>query len=182
MAPVDVVALGCGLARALAHLERHGLSHRAIGASEVWLGPKGDLKLEDFGADRFGGSVATQAWLDRPVDIAPDVCLPPRPGCPQGVFSLALVLYRALTGVPLLENLGALCRFGDREMELDLARAGMLRPALRQMLARDPDGRPHIGDVPVLLERSLHGECTSFPRHRIDRVCRSGWAPDDEPA
>ena len=102
----DVVAIGIALCDALAHAHAHGVVHRDIKPSNVLVpeqpSTQAELaKLTDFGVARVigderltltGDVVGTAAYM------APEQAAGRIAGAPADLYSLALVLYEALTG------------------------------------------------------------------------------------
>ena len=102
----DVVAIGIALCDALAHAHAHGVVHRDIKPSNVLVpeqpSTQAELaKLTDFGVARVigderltltGDVVGTAAYM------APEQAAGRIVGAPADLYSLALVLYEALTG------------------------------------------------------------------------------------
>jgi serine/threonine protein kinase len=103
----DIVRIGIALCDALAHAHAHGVVHRDIKPSNVLLpdAPTSDsglVKLTDFGVARLVGEdrltltgdvVGTAAYM------APEQAEGRVAGVEADLYSLALVLYEALTGV-----------------------------------------------------------------------------------
>jgi eukaryotic-like serine/threonine-protein kinase len=102
----DVVGIGIALCDALAHAHAHGVVHRDIKPSNVLVpeqpSTQAELaKLTDFGVARVigderltltGDVVGTAAYM------APEQAAGRIAGAPADLYSLALVLYEALTG------------------------------------------------------------------------------------
>ena len=103
----DIVQIGIALCDALAHAHAHGVVHRDIKPSNVLLpdSPTSDaglVKLTDFGVARLiggdrltltGDVVGTAAYM------APEQAEGRVAGVEADLYTLALVLYEALTGV-----------------------------------------------------------------------------------
>lgn len=103
----DVVRIGIALCDALGHAHAHGVVHRDLKPSNVLVPdlPSTDaelVKLTDFGVARLigderltftGDVVGTAAYM------APEQAAGMVAGAPADLYSLALVLYEALTGV-----------------------------------------------------------------------------------
>ena len=115
----DVLRIGIALCDALAHAHAHGVIHRDVKPSNVLVPerpttPAQLARLTDFGVARLLGP-ATGDTLTRTGDVigtaaymAPEQAQGLPAGPTADVFSLALVLYEALTGInPLRVGSGA---------------------------------------------------------------------------
>jgi eukaryotic-like serine/threonine-protein kinase len=103
----DIVAIGIALCEALNHAHSHGVVHRDVKPSNVLVpepagSPAQLAKLTDFGVARVVGGdsltrtgdvVGTMAYM------APEQAEGREAGAPADLYSTALVIYEALTGV-----------------------------------------------------------------------------------
>jgi eukaryotic-like serine/threonine-protein kinase len=165
----DIVALGIALCDALAHAHAQGVVHRDVKPSNV-LVPEGSpaatqlAKLTDFGVARVIGSdtlTRTGDVIGTAAYMAPEQAEGREAGAPADLYSLALVLYEALTGVnPVASGTAAQrarrlgahlppLRRQRREIPRELAQAIdlALRPRARE--------RGTIGELRRGLESSL---------------------------
>ena len=103
----DIVRIGIALCHALAHAHAHGVVHRDLKPSNVLLpdSPTSDdglVKLTDFGVARLIGDdrlTVTGDVIGTAAYMAPEQAEGRIAGAEADLYSLALVLYEALTGV-----------------------------------------------------------------------------------
>jgi eukaryotic-like serine/threonine-protein kinase len=103
----DIVKLGIALCDALAHAHSQGVVHRDVKPSNVLVpeqpaGPTQVAKLTDFGVARvIGGDSLTRTGdvIGTAAYMAPEQAEGREAGAAADLYSLALVLYEALTGV-----------------------------------------------------------------------------------
>ena len=101
LSALDVVALGAGLAAALAHVHAGGFVHRDIKPANILLDHGREPRLADFGIARaLDGTVATAtgAVAGTAAYLAPEQVRGERVGAAADVYALGLVLLEALTG------------------------------------------------------------------------------------
>ncbi|MGH2717366.1 MAG: serine/threonine-protein kinase, partial [Actinomycetota bacterium] len=125
-----VASLGADVCEALAHAHTAGVSHGNLKPSNILFSDAGPLfglvKVTDFGvgAAALGGDLtATGALLGTLSFLAPEVLQGADPGPAADIYSLGVVLFRALTGRP------------PRASDSDLSGAG--RPRTTRTHPRD---------------------------------------------
>lgn len=165
MAPEQAARIGAQIARALEALHANGVVHCDVKPANVVITDDGTPKLTDFDSAQRTGSSETIS-PDRPLSYTPDYAAPEVAGgspVPRSdVYSLAAMLYKAVTGVPHDEGDGdgreddATLRewkvsHGVLRRERD---TGPLAAALGAMLRRRPDQRPDAAGARRLLEEA----------------------------
>ncbi len=151
--PLDLVLdTAIQMAEALAFAHEHGVIHRDIKPANVIItGPRGRIKLTDFGIAHFSSSDKTHAglMLGSPRYMSPEQAMGRAVGGSTDIFSLGAVLYEMVTGE---------CAFGGDSLPSILYRVinempvapntrrqgvpGPLAEILMRMLQKDPDARP----------------------------------------
>ncbi len=157
----DVVQIGIVLCDALAHAHANGVIHRDVKPSNVLIperptSPAGLARLTDFGVARvLGGDSLTVTGdvIGTVAYMAPEQAQGLPAGASADLFSLALVLYEALTGVNPVRA-GAAARPGRR--------LGMHLPPLRRQRRDLPR---ELGQAIDLALRPRPGE-----RGRLDEL------------
>ena len=142
----DVVEIGTALCGALMHAHAHGVIHRDLKPSNVLIpdhptSPPGLARLTDFGVARvLGGDSLTLTGdvIGTAAYMAPEQAQGLPAGTSADLFSLALVLYEALTGVNPV-------RTGARTQPA--RRLGMHLPPLRRQRRELPRELGHAIDL-----------------------------------
>ncbi|MFJ4871411.1 serine/threonine-protein kinase [Streptomyces sp. NPDC088757] len=156
---VRVRALGAELARALAGVHAHGVTHRDLKPQNVILGPDGP-RLIDFGIARGVDDTrltATGTAPGTPGFTAPEVLLRNEVSPAADVFALGATMAYALTGRPPFGG-GAAEAVSYRAVheDVDLEGAADDDPELvalvRACVAKDPAARPAPADVAARCE------------------------------
>jgi hypothetical protein len=152
----DIVGLGIALCRALAHAHEQGVVHRDIKPSNILIPskpttPAEAAKLTDFGVARvLGGDTLTRTGdvVGTAAYMAPEQAAGREAGVAADLFSVAVVLYEALTGV----NPVRACR-----------RTGSRRERLS---AHAPPLRRQRRDLPRQLAQAIDQALRPRPRER----------------
>ncbi|WP_344292728.1 serine/threonine-protein kinase, partial [Streptomyces synnematoformans] len=165
MAPEQAARIGAQIARALEALHANGVVHCDVKPANVVITDDGTPKLTDFDSAQRTGSSETIS-PDRPLSYTPDYAAPEvvngSPVPRSDVYSLAAMLYKAVTGVPHDEGDGdgreddATLRgwkvsHGVLRRERD---TGPLAAELGVLLRRRPDQRPDAAGARRLLEEA----------------------------
>jgi serine/threonine protein kinase len=147
----DTVALGAGLARALAHAHEAGIVHRDVKPSNILLDASDRPYLTDFGISRLVDATtrtATGTLIGTAAYLSPEQVLGQSVGRPADIYALGLVLLECLTG--RLEYGGgpleaAIARL-HRQPVLPSSLPNELAALLRDMTALDEQTRPSALD------------------------------------
>ncbi len=162
--PIDaVLRIGQEICAALSHAHGHGIVHRDVKPTNVWLTSAGDARLGDFGlavsADHShlaneGVMVGTVAYM------APEQALG-KPSEPRtDLYAVGALLYELTTGQPPFVGETALSVLSQHihstpvppsRLVPSLPRA--LESLILSLLAKTPDGRPPTA---VHVEQMLH--------------------------
>ncbi len=155
--PVPVAALGLRLAEAVGAAHAQGVVHRDIKPSNV-LVPDGPMeaKLADFGiASTVDGTriTLTGSVLGSPSFMAPEQASGAASTPATDLYGLGATLYFAVEGVPPHERDGAVATVAAvvHDPPRMPTNAGPLGPLLHDLLAKDPEVRPHLAEVQARL-------------------------------
>jgi eukaryotic-like serine/threonine-protein kinase len=136
----DVVRIGIALCDALAHAHAHGVIHRDVKPSNVLIPERPTTsaqlaRLTDFGVARVvGGESLTMTGdvIGTAAYMAPEQAQGLPAGAAADLFSLALVLYEALSGVNPVRDLSSRPTTPNHPSARVARRAGAYLPALRR--------------------------------------------------
>jgi serine/threonine-protein kinase len=161
----------------LGHAHEHGIVHRDVKPSNVFLPRRRPAKITDFGVARLaGGTTAAGVVVGTPNYMSPEQV---RTGLVDGrsdLFSVGLILYEVLTGekVYRADNVVSLLyKIAHEEPALAGLPAGAewerLRKVIARSLAREPDERypdaramaADLGQALVDLGGTPHGALTA---------------------
>ncbi|HKQ59099.1 MAG TPA: tetratricopeptide repeat protein, partial [Candidatus Eisenbacteria bacterium] len=163
----EVVRLGGSMCGALAVAHSQGVIHRDIKPANILLTPQGDAKLADFGMARTPGDrtiTDSGALVGTLMYMSPQQAMGEIIDGRSDLFSLAVVLYEALTGThPFLRGAEAATLYAilheppSPPKEQGLALDERLRTFFRRALGKDasdrhPDALAFAEDLSFLLE------------------------------
>ncbi|GAA2663361.1 serine/threonine-protein kinase [Streptomyces vastus] len=156
----ETARIGLALAEALRRVHAAGVLHRDIKPGNVLLGPGGRVVLTDFGIAALQDAQGlTQAGVivGSPEYIPPERISGRPQGPPSDLWSLGATFCTALTGHSPFERAGTLATLAAVMYEEPRLppEDEPLTPLLRRLLARDPGGRPDVGEVVRFLSRVL---------------------------
>jgi serine/threonine protein kinase len=151
----DVVAIGIALCDALTHAHAHGVVHRDVKPSNILvperpLTPAQVAKLTDFGVARLVGGdslTLTGDVIGTLAYMSPEQAEGREAGASADLYSLALVIYEALTGV-------------------NPVRAGTAAQRARRLGAHLPPLRRQRRDLPRELGQAIDLALRPRPRER----------------
>ncbi len=150
--PDEAAAIGAKVADALGAAHEAGVLHRDVKPGNILLGPGGRVVLTDFGIatveDPLDGppsQLTRDGQLVGSLDfLAPERAQGMRPGPASDVWSLGAMLYAAVEGTAPFRRestwstLNAIVTGPPPRPRA----AGPLGPVLRELLAKEPSGRP----------------------------------------
>ncbi len=167
----DVLTIGIALCGALAYAHAEGVVHRDVKPSNVLIpdrpaSPSDVAKLTDFGVARvIGGDSLTRTGevVGTAAYMAPEQAEGLEAGAAADLYSLALVLYEALTGV-------------------NPVRAGTAAQRARRLGAYLPPLRRQRRDLPRELGQGIDLALRPRPRERgtIEELRRALWIAGDQ--
>lgn len=98
----EALHLLCQTAEALEHAHHRGIIHRDIKPQNLMVTPDGVLKVLDFGVARVRDlpSLTQSGFVGSPYYASPEQILGERVGPQSDLYSLGVVLYEMLTGLP----------------------------------------------------------------------------------
>ena len=101
----DIIKLGEDLCKALALCETHGIVHRDVKPSNIFVNDNGDFKLGDFGVAKILDHATAATRIGTEKFMAPEVLKREKYGNSVDLYSLGLVLYWLLNGrrMPFLQ-------------------------------------------------------------------------------
>lgn len=146
------IGIAAQLAQALDHAHARGIVHRDVKPSNIMLTPDGVPRLADFGVARllaFSGVTRPRTRIGTTPYLSPEACLGDPIGAPGDLWSLGVVLYEMLAGMP---------PFGGRT-DAQIARAILENPL--------PDLRAIRPDTPGALLVLLSEMLARRPAERI---------------
>lgn len=169
LADEEIFEIGLALCDALAHAHERGVIHRDVKPQNILIPDEPAdravaAKLTDFGGARLDGEDAltrTGDVLGTLAYMAPEQCEGHRTGPESDLYSLALVLYEALSGenpVRAATPAATVRRIGEPLPPLRRLRGDLERPltdAIDGALEVDPQDRGTIDDLAQALREAL---------------------------
>ncbi|MCB9734043.1 MAG: serine/threonine protein kinase [Deltaproteobacteria bacterium] len=172
LTPTRAARIGVQIARALEEAHRHGIVHRDLKPDNVLLcefdGASDFVKVLDFGIAISPATPMSKRLTSRseilgsPYYMSPEQVRAQIVSFPSDVFSMGVLLYEALSGVPPFEGPSVVetmyRRLDGPPAPLRLARASDVRleaawdGLVRQMLKIEPEERPTMSEVRARLE------------------------------
>lgn len=146
MTPQRAAHLGEQVLAALRSAHEAGVLHRDVKPANVLIANDGRVVLSDFGIASLEGSSAitmTGEVVGSPEFLAPERALGREPGPESDLWSLGVMLYKAVEGVSPFRRdtpLSTLHAVVDHELPPP-RRAGPLEPVLEGLLRKDPRER-----------------------------------------
>lgn len=157
----EAIEIALSIAKAMAYAHAHGVVHRDLKPANIILGPRGP-KVMDLGIAReldTHAMTTTYAFMGTPLYAAPEAQLVTKAGPAADRYSLGVILFELLAGVPPYRGETPFAILdqhrsapvpdlaGVREVPMALARL------LRRLLDKDPEQRPEDGELVAKLER-----------------------------
>jgi serine/threonine protein kinase len=143
------------LATALGRAHHAGIIHGDVKPANIMITEEGEVKLSDFGIARFATQVSGSGRImGTPAYLAPEQIMGEPHSTRSDLFSLGIVLYQMLTGVPPFDgsSVAAVCA---QILTADPVEPSRRNPALpsgldhivMRCLAKKPDDRYPSGDA-----------------------------------
>ncbi|HSZ70850.1 MAG TPA: serine/threonine-protein kinase [Solirubrobacteraceae bacterium] len=193
----ELLEVGVVLCDALAHAHARGVIHRDVKPHNILLpdravespvaGGAAVAKLTDFGGARLAGEDAltrTGDVLGTLAYMAPEQCEGLEAGVEADLYSLALVLYEAFSGVNPVRGptpAATARRIGSELPALERYRRDLPRSLTRAVdvaLASDPREREQLDDLRAACAQALTGARARDGRHATERTSvRAPTAP-----
>jgi eukaryotic-like serine/threonine-protein kinase len=157
--------IGLTLLDILGSAHDHGIVHRDVKPSNVFVHPDGEPQLTDFGIASVAGETSLTlagTALGSPDYIAPEQAQGAAPEPPADLWALGATLYFALEGVAPFQRVGVIptVQAVVNEAHRPLERADRLRGVIDALLAKEPGDRPS----PAELRRQLEAVALDGPR------------------
>jgi serine/threonine protein kinase len=169
------------LATALGRAHHAGIIHGDVKPANIMITEDGEVKLSDFGIARFATQVSGSGRImGTPAYLAPEQILGEPHSTRSDLFSLGIVLYHTLTGVPPFDgsSVAAVCA---QILTADPVPPSRRNPALpsgldhivMRCLAKKPEDRYPSGDA---LAASLYPLARRTPAPAVQPSNASWWS------
>ncbi len=132
------------LATALGRAHHAGIIHGDVKPANIMITEEGEVKLSDFGIARFATQVSGSGRImGTPAYLAPEQIMGEPHSTRSDLFSLGIVLYQMLTGVPPFDgsSVAAVCAQILTADPVEPSRRNPALPPLRHRLPACPGGR-----------------------------------------
>ncbi len=165
----EALRVAIPLAEGLAAAHHIGLVHRDVKPENVLTSPNGSVKVTDFGLTRrVQAESATLSLVGSANYIAPELVQRRPAGKPADNYSVGIMMYELLTGVPPFR--------GETPYAVSMAHVDEVMPDIRRRFpdvdpeiveiiswccAKDPENRPQDAE-------DLHGELVHISRRLTD--------------
>ncbi|MEU3599562.1 serine/threonine-protein kinase [Streptomyces sp. NPDC006798] len=162
LAPERAARIGAEVLAALTAAHDAGVLHRDVKPGNVLVGNDGRIVLSDFGIASLEGTdqlTMTGELIGSPEFLAPERALGRTPGPASDLWSLGVLLYAAVEGVPPFRQhtpLNTLRAVVEDELPPP-RRAGELTPVIAGLLRKDPAERPSAADTARRLRLAASG-------------------------
>lgn len=178
----EALSIAIQIASGVGHAHKAGVVHCDVKPQNVLVTSDGRAKVTDFGIARAlseSGLTESETVWGSPLYFAPEQAAGEPPSPASDVYSIGVVMYEMLTGVPPFqaEKPAALALMHMREEPQPLAALNPLVPPqldwiVRKLLAKEPSARYRNAEqlAHVLEEYRKHGEQAT------------GWQPAVHPA
>jgi serine/threonine-protein kinase len=152
-----VAEIGVDVAAALADAHAHGILHRGLKPSDVFVHPEGEATVSDFGVTRAAErarSLDREARLAEATYVSPERAQGRPADARTDLYGLGLLLYEAATGRPAAMGSSPaeiasqhLEQYPPRPREVNPAVPAELEAVLARLLAKNPDARLPSADA-----------------------------------
>lgn len=147
MDPLEVAAIGSGIAAGLAAAHRIGITHRDVKPANILVDKTDVSKLVDFGIARIEeqpGMTGTGTLIGTVAYMAPEAALGERVGPPADMWSLGATMFAAVEGRLVFEGTSTISILSQliTKPVLPPERPTPLNLLVYELLDRDPARRP----------------------------------------
>lgn len=176
LTPAQAARVGAQAAEGLAYAHARGLVHRDVKPANILFDEEGRVRVADFGVARALASASATEPVGTVVGTARYLSPEQAQGAPvdgrSDVYSLALVLYEAVTGSTPFRGETPLAMLNARVgATLPAATAlGPLREVLTAAAAPESPDRPDAADLALRLERLADDLATAAPLPLVRRA------------
>lgn len=187
--PPEIQRLTGQVARALEEAAAASIVHRDLKPSNVFYTTDGQWKVLDFGVSKHIGETGTLTAgnvVGTPAYMAPEQARGDEVDARADVYSLAVILYRAMTGRPAFtgKDFGKILRAVETELpprpsSLSRRIPGAVDDVLRVAMAKDPEDRfDGAGELADALAAAFANELDEALAERAAGLCEAiDWAP-----